>query len=73
MIVHYHDTTIDGKVFDNSVYRKESAKNRVNQVISGCTEAFKLMPVGSKWRIVMPVELAYGVRGAGADINQILS
>jgi len=69
VIVHYHGTTIDGKVFDSSVDRKEPAKFPVNQVIPGWTEALQLMPVGSKWRLVIPSALAYGERGAGAEIK----
>jgi len=69
VVVHYHGTTIDGKVFDSSVVRKEPAKFLVTQVIPGWTEALQLMTVGSKWRLVIPSELAYGERGAGADIK----
>ncbi len=69
VIVHYHGTTIEGKVFDSSVDRKEPAKFPVNQVIPGWTEALQLMPVGSKWKLVIPSALAYGERGAGADIK----
>jgi len=69
VVVHYHGTTIEGKVFDSSVDRKEPAKFPVNQVIPGWTEALQLMPVGSKWRLVIPSALAYGERGAGADIK----
>jgi len=69
VIVHYHGTTIEGKVFDSSVERKEPAKFPVNQVIPGWTEALQLMPVGSKWKLVIPSALAYGERGAGADIK----
>jgi len=69
VIVHYHGTTIEGKVFDSSVDRKQPAKFPVNQVIPGWTEALQLMPVGSKWKLVIPSELGYGERGAGADIK----
>jgi len=69
VIVHYHGTTIEGKVFDSSVDRKEPAKFPVNQVIPGWTEALQLMPVGSKWKLVIPSEIAYGAQGAGADIK----
>jgi len=67
--VHYHGTTIEGKVFDSSVDRKEPATFAVNQVIPGWTEALEMMSVGSKWKIYVPSALAYGERGAGADIK----
>lgn len=67
--VHYHGTLIDGSVFDSSVERGEPAVFGVGQVIPGWTEALQLMPVGSKWKIYLPANLAYGERGAGADIG----
>ncbi len=66
---HYHGTTIDGKVFDSSVDRGEPMEFPVNGVIPGWVEALQLMPVGSKWKLYIPAELAYGERGAGADIG----
>ncbi len=57
---HYHGTLIDGTVFDSSVDRGEPATFPVNGVIKGWTEALQLMPVGSKWRLFIPTELAYG-------------
>ena len=58
--VHYHGTLIDGTVFDSSVDRGEPAQFGVTQVIPGWTEALKLMPVGSKWKVYLPSEIAYG-------------
>ncbi len=67
--VHYHGTTIDGTVFDSSVDRGEPVSFPVNGVIPGWQEALQLMPVGSKWKLYVPSELAYGERGAGRDIG----
>jgi FKBP-type peptidyl-prolyl cis-trans isomerase len=67
--VHYHGTTIEGKVFDSSVDRKEPVSFPVNGVIPGWTEALQMMPVGSKWKIYVPSALAYGEKGAGAEIK----
>ncbi len=67
--VHYHGTLIDGTVFDSSVERGEPIVFGVGQVIKGWQEALQLMPVGSKWQIYVPSELAYGERGAGAKIG----
>lgn len=66
---HYHGTLIDGTVFDSSVNRGQPIDFPVNGVISGWTEALQLMPVGSKWRLYIPHNLAYGERGAGASIK----
>ena len=66
--VHYHGTLTDGTVFDSSVERGEPAEFPVGGVIAGWTEALQLMPVGSKWRLFIPHDLAYGDRGAGAAI-----
>ena len=63
--VQYEGRTIDGKVFDSSYKRKEPATFRANQVIKGWTEALTMMPVGSKWELYIPQELAYGAREAG--------
>jgi len=62
--VHYHGSFIDGQVFDSSVTRNEPAEFALDQVIPGWTEALAMMPVGSKWRIVVPHELAYGEAGS---------
>ncbi len=66
---HYHGTLITGEVFDSSVDRGQPASFPVNGVIRGWTEALQLMGVGSKWRLVIPPELAYGERGAGGKIG----
>ena len=66
---HYHGKLINGKVFDSSVERGQSATFPVNGVIPGWVEALQLMPVGSKWELFIPYNLAYGERGAGADIK----
>ena len=66
--VHYHGTTIDGNVFDSSVRRGEPTSFGVTQVISGWVEALQLMPVGSKWKLYIPSDLAYGAQGAGQAI-----
>lgn len=66
--VHYHGSLIDGSVFDSSVNRGESATFGVTQVIPGWVEALQLMPVGSKWKLFIPSDLAYGAQGAGQAI-----
>ncbi|WP_317195171.1 FKBP-type peptidyl-prolyl cis-trans isomerase [Carboxylicivirga sediminis] len=66
---HYHGTLIDGTVFDSSVQRGEPATFPVSGVIQGWVEALQLMPVGSKWRLYIPSNLAYGERGAGQHIG----
>lgn len=66
---HYHGTLIDGTVFDSSVDRGEPAVFGVNQVIKGWVEALQLMPIGSKWKLYVPSDLAYGAQGAGQAIG----
>jgi FKBP-type peptidyl-prolyl cis-trans isomerase FklB len=66
---HYHGTLISGDVFDSSVQRNQPAEFPVNGVIAGWTEALQMMPVGSKWRLFVPYQLAYGERGAGGAIG----
>ncbi|KPM48161.1 peptidylprolyl isomerase [Jiulongibacter sediminis] len=63
--VHYHGTLIDGTVFDSSVERGSPATFGVTQVIKGWVEALQMMPVGSKWKLFIPADLAYGPRGQG--------
>ena len=63
--VHYKGTLIDGTEFDSSYSRNAPTSFRADQVIAGWTEALTMMPVGSKWELYIPQELAYGVRDAG--------
>jgi len=73
--VHYKGTLIDGTEFDSSYSRKDKDGNpqpttfRANQVIKGWTEALTMMPVGSKWELYIPQELAYGARETGGQIK----
>jgi len=67
--VHYEGKLIDGTVFDSSYKRGEPTSFGVTQVIKGWTEALQLMPVGSKWMLYIPYELAYGDREAGKEIK----
>ena len=66
---HYHGTLITGEVFDSSVQRGEPISFPLNGVIKGWQDAVQLMTVGSKWRLFIPSELAYGERSAGALIG----
>jgi len=67
--VNYRGTLINGKEFDSSYKRGQPASFTVGGVIKGWTEALQLMPVGSKWQLFIPTDLAYGDRGAGGDIG----
>jgi FKBP-type peptidyl-prolyl cis-trans isomerase FklB len=69
VVCNYKGTLIDGKEFDSSYKRGQPATFPVGGVIKGWTEALQLMPVGSKWQLFIPSDLAYGERGAGADIQ----
>ncbi len=66
---HYTGTLLNGEVFDSSVERGQPATFPVNGVIKGWTEALQLMKVGSKWKLFIPYDLAYGERGAGGQIK----
>ena len=66
---HYHGTLINGTVFDSSIERGQPAVFGVNQVIPGWVEALQLMEVGSKWRLFIPSNLAYGEHGSGEMIE----
>jgi len=65
---NYRGTTIDGKEFDSSAKHGSTFSFPVNGVIKGWSEALKLMPVGSKWELYIPSDLAYGDEGYGEDI-----
>jgi FKBP-type peptidyl-prolyl cis-trans isomerase len=69
VVCNYRGMLINGKEFDSSYKRGQPATFPVSGVIKGWTEALQLMPVGSKWQLFIPSALAYGERGAGADIG----
>jgi FKBP-type peptidyl-prolyl cis-trans isomerase len=69
VVVHYRGTLVDGTVFDSSYDRSDPSVFGVNQVIPGWTEALTMMPVGSKWRLVIPAELAYKEKGFKSAIG----
>jgi FKBP-type peptidyl-prolyl cis-trans isomerase FklB len=69
VVCNYRGTLINGTEFDSSFKRGQPATFGVSQVIKGWTEALQLMPVGSKWQLFIPSDLAYGERGSGADIE----
>lgn len=66
---HYRGTLINGEEFDSSYSRNEPTEFPVNGVIKGWTEALQLMPVGSKWKLHIPYQIAYGAQGAGGAIG----
>ena len=66
---HYRGTLIDGTEFDSSYSRGQPSTFKLSGVIPGWREALKLMPVGSKWQLFVPPQLAYGERGAGRGIG----
>lgn len=67
--VHYKGTLINGKEFDSSYKRGQPASFPLGKIIAGWKEGLKLMPVGSKWQLFIPPDLAYGTRGAGSAIG----
>jgi FKBP-type peptidyl-prolyl cis-trans isomerase len=69
VVCNYRGTLVNGKEFDSSYKRGQPATFPVSGVIKGWTEALQLMPVGSKWQLFVPADLAYGERGAGPDIG----
>lgn len=69
VVCHYRGTLVDGTEFDSSYKRNQPATFPVKGVIKGWTEALQLMPVGSKWQLFIPPDLAYGERGAGTAIG----
>jgi len=69
VLVHYRGTLLNGEEFDSSYTRGQPATLEVGGVIEGWKQALELMPVGSKWQVVIPPDLAYGVRGAGDSIG----
>jgi len=69
VVCNYRGTLLDNTEFDSSYKRGQPTTFQVGQVIRGWTEALQLMPVGSKWQLFIPPDLAYGPRGAGANIG----
>ena len=67
--MHYHGTSIEGKVFDSSIDRGTPLSFAPNQVIKGWTEAMQLMKEGDIWEVYVPYQLGYGARGAGGAIK----
>lgn len=68
VVTHYRGTLINGEEFDSSFRRNQPAEFPVNRVIPGWTEALQLMPVGSKWKLYIPAELAYGANSPSPAI-----
>jgi FKBP-type peptidyl-prolyl cis-trans isomerase len=69
VVCNYKGTLIDGTEFDSSYKRGQPATFPVGQVIKGWTEALQIMPVGSKWQLFVPSEMAYGARGPSPTIG----
>jgi len=69
VVCNYRGTLVDGTEFDSSYKTGKPASFPVNHVIKGWTEALQLMPVGSKWQLFIPSDLAYGERSPGAEIG----
>ncbi|HLU86862.1 MAG TPA: FKBP-type peptidyl-prolyl cis-trans isomerase [Taishania sp.] len=69
VVCHYHGTTITGEVFDSSVERGKPATFPLNRVIKGWTEGLQLMNVGSKFKFVIPADLAYGEEAISKQIG----
>jgi len=69
VVCNYRGTLLDGTEFDSSYKRGQPLTFPLNRVIKGWQEALQLMPVGSKWQLFIPPDLAYGARGAGPDIG----
>lgn len=69
VVVHYRGTLVNGEVFDSSYERGEPATFKISDVIKGWQEVLPMMQAGAKWKVVIPPELAYGERGAGAAIG----
>jgi len=63
--LHYHGTKVDGTVFDSSVDKGKPITHNANGFVKGFNAAIQAMPVGSKWKVVIPSDLAYGMRGPG--------
>jgi len=68
-VVHYRGTLVNGEEFDSSYKRGEPATFAVNAVIEGWQEILPMMPAGSKWKVAIPAELAYGSQGTGGQIG----